>query len=812
MKELSDQLQELSDKGFIRPSSSPWGASILFVKKKDGSFRMCIDYRELNKLAVKNHYPLPRIDDLFDQVQGSSVYSKNDLISGYHQFKVCEEDISKTAFKTRYGHYEFQVIPFGLTDAPANQQEHKEPLKSILEFLKKEELYAKFSKCEFWIPNVQFLGHVIDCQGIHVDPAKIESIKDWASPKTPTENHQFLGLAGYYQRFIEGFLKINNAPILALPEGAENFIVYYDASHKGLGAVLMRKGEVAYALSQKEWIKPLRVRALVMTIGLDLPVQNLNAQAEARKVENFKTKDLEGMIKKLEPLADGTLCLENKSWLPCFGDLRALIMHESHMSKYSIHPGADKMYQNLKKLYWWPNMKAYITTYISKCLTCLKVKAEHRKPFGLLVQPVIPQLKWERITTDFIIKLPKMSSGYDTIWKWSQGMECRSLSSLTAMADLHHSSGRHLPQVEFSYNNSYHTSIKAAPFEALYGRKYRSPVCWAEKSYADVRHKLLEFQVGDKVMLKVSPWKGIIRFGKRGKLNPSTFHVYNLKKCLSDESLLIPLDEIHIDDKLSFVEEPVEIMDREVKRLKQSRIPIIKGEWLSTVPGITKKGVYLRKLLFAKVWKQANLRDQPTWGTVFKAVNIRVAVRVPCIVYRAYFSIADITICFRVAGVYCIMCLLFRHCSSTVHVTVHVMVTVHVTVPVIIHYCSSSDIYGLLCGYIGLVTASIDDTVLLREKKRWRRVVIRIRLRGLLHQVITAIADRIRDWFRFLAQSLLKYIGRLPIWTWSKKALEYEFWSSGTDKSKITRKQSKTGKHGHENQKSTKPKPEKPKP
>ncbi|GJS63883.1 putative reverse transcriptase domain-containing protein [Tanacetum coccineum] len=219
MKELSEQLKELSDKGFIRPSSSPWGAPVLFVKKKDGSFRMCIDYRELNKLTVKNRYPLPRIDDLFDQLQGSSVYSKIDLRSGYHQLRVREEDILKTAFRTRYGHYEFQVMPFGLTNAPTvfmdlmnrNKKEHKEHLKAVLELLKKEKLYAKFSKCEFWIPKVQFLGHVIDSQGIHVDPAKIESIKDWESPKTPMEIRQFLGLAGYYRRFIEGFLKITKS-------------------------------------------------------------------------------------------------------------------------------------------------------------------------------------------------------------------------------------------------------------------------------------------------------------------------------------------------------------------------------------------------------------------------------------------------------------------------------------------------------------------------------------------------------------------------------------------------------------------------
>ncbi|GKA58069.1 putative reverse transcriptase domain-containing protein, partial [Tanacetum coccineum] len=172
MKELAEQLQELSDKGFIRPSSSPWGAPVLFVKKKDGSFRMCIDYRELNKLTVKNRYPLPRIDDLFDQLQGSSVYSKIDLRSGYHQLRVREEDIPKTAFRTRYGHYEFQVMPFGLTNAP-----------------------AVFMDLMNRIPKVQFLGYVIDSKGIHVDPAKIESVKDWASPKSATEIRQFLGLA-----------------------------------------------------------------------------------------------------------------------------------------------------------------------------------------------------------------------------------------------------------------------------------------------------------------------------------------------------------------------------------------------------------------------------------------------------------------------------------------------------------------------------------------------------------------------------------------------------------------------------------------
>nr|GEV02766.1 putative reverse transcriptase domain-containing protein [Tanacetum cinerariifolium] len=453
MKELSDQLQELSDKGFIRPSSSPWGAPVLFVKKKDGSFWMCIDYQELNKLTVKNR--------------------------------------------------------------------------------------------------------------------------------------------------------------------AKDFVAYCDASHKGLGAVLMQREKelnmrqrrwlellsdydceiryhpgkanvVADALSRKERIKPLRVRALVMTIGLDLPKQILGARTEARKTENLKKEDVGGMLienlkdpkkfrkEKLEPRTDGTLCFNNRSWLPRYSDLRALITHESHKSKHSVHPGSEKMYQDLKQLYWWPNMKADIATYVSKCLTCLRVKAEHQKPSDLLVQPEIPQWKWDNITMDFVTKLPRTSSGYDTIWvivdrltksayflpmrednsmdklpklylkekalgtqldmstayhPETDGQSKRTIQTLedilrAFVIDFGNGWERHLPLVEFSYNNSYHASIKATPFEALYGCKCRSPVCWAEvgdaqltgpeiiqgttdkivqikqrlqasrdhqKSYANVRRKPLEF-------------------------------------------------------------------------------------------------------------------------------------------------------------------------------------------------------------------------------------------------------------------------------------------------------------------------------
>ncbi|GJS03026.1 putative reverse transcriptase domain-containing protein, partial [Tanacetum coccineum] len=341
MKELSEKLQELSDKGFIRPSSSPWGAPVLFVKKKDGSFRMHIDYQELNKLTVKNRYPLPRIDNLFDQLQGSNVYSKIDLRSGYHQLRVREGYIPNTAFRSSYGHYEFQVMPFGLTNASTvfmdlmnrvckpyldkfvivfiddiliyskNKEEHEEHLRLILKLLKKEELYAKFSKCEFRIPKVQFLGHVIDSQGIHVDPAKIESIKDWASPKTPTEILAFEWDDKQKAAFQILKNKLCSAPILALPQGAENFIVYYDTSHKGLGAVLMKNEKKV----RNQTIKS----SLVMTIGLDLLKQILEAQTEAQKPENFKNEDVGGMIRKdipkekLEPRTDGTLCLNSRS-------------------------------------------------------------------------------------------------------------------------------------------------------------------------------------------------------------------------------------------------------------------------------------------------------------------------------------------------------------------------------------------------------------------------------------------------------------------------------------------------------------------
>nr|GEU65188.1 putative reverse transcriptase domain-containing protein [Tanacetum cinerariifolium] len=423
MKELSYQLQELSKKRLHKAKFLTLGSSDLVCQKEGW--------------IVLNVHRLPRTKQA----------------NGYHQLRVREEDILKTAFRTRYGYYEFQVMPFGLTNTPAIFMDLMNRIAKLM---------TKFTQ-----KGVKF---------------------DWGDKEEAA-----------FQLIKQ---KLCGAPILALPEGYEDFVVYCDASHKGLGDVLMQREKrrylyktkctmftdhkslqhildqkelnmrqrhwlellsdyeceiryhqgklnvVADALSHKEWIKPLRVRALVMTIGLNLPKQILEAQIEAQKLENFKKEDVGGMIRKdipkerLEPLANETLCLNGRSSLPCYSDLRIVIMHESHKSKYSIYRGSNKMYQDMEKLYWWPNMKADIATYVRKCLTCAKVKVEHQRV-------------------------------------------------------------------------------------------------------------------------------------------DNTFHVSNLKKCYSDDPLVIPLDGLHIDDKLYFMEEPIEIMDREAKRLKPSRIPIVKVRWNS---------------------------------------------------------------------------------------------------------------------------------------------------------------------------------------------------------------------------------------
>ncbi|GJX38754.1 putative reverse transcriptase domain-containing protein [Tanacetum coccineum] len=356
MQELSGQLQELQDKGFIRPSHSPWGAPVLFVKKKDGSLRMCIDYRELNKLTIKNRYPLPRIDDLFDQLQGSRYFSKIDLRSGYHQLRVHEDDIPKTAFRTRYGHFEFTVMPFGLTNAPAvfmdlmnrvckpyldkfvivfiddiliyskTKEDHEVHLGLVLELLRKEKLYAKFSKCEFWLHSALFFS--LDTLSIKMKELNMRQ-----------------------RRWIELF------------SDYECEIRYH----------LGKANVVADALSRKERYELIKY-----------------GEEEGQRVSFF--------VFLFEYFMD-------RIWVPLVGGMRKMIMDEAHKSKYSVHPGVDKIYCDLRNMYWWPRMKRDIATYVSECLTCSKVKAEHQRPSGLLQQPEIPEWKWDKTTMDFITKL-----------------------------------------------------------------------------------------------------------------------------------------------------------------------------------------------------------------------------------------------------------------------------------------------------------------------------------------------------------------------------------------------------------------------
>ncbi|GKA55750.1 putative reverse transcriptase domain-containing protein, partial [Tanacetum coccineum] len=537
MEELSSQLRELQDKGFIRPSSSPWGAPVLFVKKKDGSFRMCIDYRELNKLTIKNRYPLPRIDDLFDQLQGSQYFSKIDLRSGYHQLRVHEDDIPKTAFRTRYGHFEFTVMPFGLTNAPATKEEHEMHLGLILELLKKEKLYAKFSKCEFWLQEVQFLGHVINGDGIHVDPSKIEAVKNWEAPRTPSEVHKTY-VWGEEQEEAFQILKdkLCNASILALPDGPEDFIVYCDASGLGLGCVLMQKGRViTYAsrqlkIHEKNYtIHDLELGAVVFALKIwryylygtksiiytdHKSLQHIFNQKELNMrqrhwIELFSDYDCEIRYhpdKQMEHRSNGAWYYLDRIWVPLRGDVRTLIMDEAHKSKYSVHPGADKMYYNLRDMYWWPRMKKDIA------LT---------------------------------------SSGHDAIW---------------VIIDRLTKSAHFLPIC-----GDYKMEILARLYLSKIITRYGVPISIISDR-DNKRRKSLEFSVGDHVLLKVSPWKGVVRFEKKGKLAPRFVGPFEITK---------RIEKIQVDAKLNFVEEAVEILEREFKKLKRSRIPIVKARWNS---------------------------------------------------------------------------------------------------------------------------------------------------------------------------------------------------------------------------------------
>ncbi|GJX31229.1 putative reverse transcriptase domain-containing protein [Tanacetum coccineum] len=474
MKEMSEKLQELLEKGFIHPSSSPWGAPVLFVKKKDGSFRMCIDYRELNKLTVKNRYPLPRINDLFDQLQVMPFGLTNapavfmDLMN-----RVCKPYLDKFVI----------VFIDDILVYSKDKEEHGRHLKIILKLLKKERLYAKFSKCDFWLDSVQLLGHVIDHNGVYVDPAKIEAIRNWAAPTTPTEEED--------EAFQLLKQKLCSASILALPEGTEDFVVYCDASLKD---------------------------------RLDC-YNNLRFQCGNGK-------------RSLWILFLG--CQEHRVDMIQFGSLQEALGTSLDMST-AYHPQTDGQSERTIQM---------LEDMLRACVIDFRNS-------------------WDR--------------HFPLITCWSEVGDSQLIGP------------------EFIRETT--EKIVQIKNRLLTARS-------RQKSYADRRLKPLEFEVGDMVLLKVSPWKGVFRFKKQGKLSPryirpfkilarvgpvaytlelpeelkgihSTFHVSNLKKCLAEGDIVILMNEIKLDDKLCMIEEPVEIVDREVKRLKQSRIPIVKVRWNS---------------------------------------------------------------------------------------------------------------------------------------------------------------------------------------------------------------------------------------
>ncbi|GJV80471.1 putative reverse transcriptase domain-containing protein [Tanacetum coccineum] len=474
---------------------------------------MCIDYRELNKLTVKNRYPLLRINDLFDQFQDSRYFSKIDLRSGYHQLRVHEVDISKTTFRTRYGHFEFTVMPFGLTNALAVFMDLMNRVckpyldKFVIVFIDDILIYSK-SKQEHEV-------HMNN--GIHVDPSKIEAVKNWKAPISPTEIRLFLGLAEAFQTLKD---KLCNAPILTLPDGPDDFMVYYDASNQGFGCVLMQRGKygtksiiytdhrslqlifdqkesnirqrrwielfsdydceiryhpgkanvVADALSRKERIKPRRVRAMSMTIHSGIKGKILEAQNEASKDLNAPAEMLRGLDKQMERKGNSGLYFVDRIWFPLTGNVRTLIMDESHATKYSVHLGVGKMYYDLRDMYRWLGMKKDIAMYVSKCLTCLKVKAEHQKLSAIREDYKMEKL--ERIYINEIVARHGKALGtrLDMSTAYHPQTDDQSERTIQTLEDMLRACAidfggnwdTHLPLVEFSYHNSRRKSVNWA--------------------------------------------------------------------------------------------------------------------------------------------------------------------------------------------------------------------------------------------------------------------------------------------------------------------------------------------------------------
>ncbi|KAG7633139.1 Retrotransposon gag domain [Arabidopsis suecica] len=580
--ELKKQLIELLEKGFIRPSSSPWGAPVLFVKKKDGSMKLCIDYRQLNQVTIKNKYPLPRIDDLLDQLQGANWFSKIDLRSGYHQVRIRDGDISKTAFRTRYGHFEFVVMPFGLTNAPAifmdlmnrvfrphldefvivfiddilvyskSREEHSEHLRLILRRLKEEQLYAKLSKCEFWLQEVGFLRHLVSREGVAVDPAKVEAVTKWKEPSNVSEIRSFLGLAGYYRRFIENFSQIAKPLTQLLCKGV--MFVWSESCEQSFRALKKRLTSAPVLTLSRPGVR------YVMYTDASLSGK-ANVVADALSRKQVTVASLRSQWNLIEQMSQFHISIREEN----FGFLATLGIESNLLARIRDAQRQDGKFGPVcEKPEDFRQLGSILET--TQCYL-LKVEIEHQKPSGKLQPLPIPEWKWEKVSMDFVTGIPRSQKGNDSIWiviqsllhifgvayirYWVQnyilvlpyhpqtdGLSERTIQTLEDMLrscvlDSNQSWERSLPLIEFTYNNRFHASIGMAPYEALY---------------------------------------------ELGQVH-NVFHVSMLRKYHHDPSHVVNFESLQIQEDLSYEEEPVQILETRVKELRRKSITLVKILW-----------------------------------------------------------------------------------------------------------------------------------------------------------------------------------------------------------------------------------------